>query len=122
MKKVLSFLALAAISTSAYAEASAHKITFSELPFTEGTIYISAICDNKEILRTAIDVTSDCASVDIDLSQSLGKKVSIQAFQDLDDNRRLDTDSYGKPMEPCLRTSITPQEGIMDYELKLVSY
>lgn len=115
-------MAIATVSASAFAATPHHKITFSELPFTEGIIYISATCDDRELIRCAIEVTDDCASLDIDLSQVVGKEVSVQAFQDLNDNRRLDTDSYGRPTEPCVRTVITPQEEVSVYSLKLVCY
>ncbi len=122
MKEFLSILAMTTISASAFAATPQHTIRFSELPFTEGTIYISATCGDRELIRSAIEVTEDCVSLDIDLSPVVGKEVSIQAFQDLDDNKRLDTDSYGRPTEPYLRTVITPQEEASVYTLKLVCY
>ena len=119
MKKLLLIFALIAICVSAKAETPAYSIIISELPYTEGTLYISAICGDKELLKVAIEVEEDSVTIPVDFSKVIGKEVSIRAFQDLDDDKQLKFDSYGRPAEPFLQTTIVPQEELVKYELKL---
>ena len=56
MKRLLFIFALMAICVSAKAETLAYTIILRELPYIEGTIYISATCGDKELLKVAIGV------------------------------------------------------------------
>ena len=47
MKRLLFIFALMAICVSAKAETLAYTIILRELPYIEGTIYISATCGDK---------------------------------------------------------------------------
>ncbi|MDE6095839.1 MAG: DUF2141 domain-containing protein [Muribaculaceae bacterium] len=119
MKKLLLIFALIAICVSAKAETPAYSIIISELPYTEGTLYISAICGDKELLKVAIEVEEDSVKIPVDFSKVIGKDISIRAFQDLDEDKQLKFDSYGRPAEPFLQTTIVPKKEMEEYKFKL---
>lgn len=119
MKKLLFIFALIAICTNAKAKTPAYTITFSELPYTEGTLYVSATCQDKELIKIAIEVEEDSIVIPIDFSEAVGKDVSIRAFQDLDEDKQLKFDSYGRPTEPFLQTKLIPQKETTNYNFKL---
>lgn len=119
MKKALLILALVVICISAKAESPAYKITMSELPYTEGTLYVSATCDNKELFKVAMEVEEDSVVIPVDFSKVIGKLVFIQAFQDLNEDRRLNFDENGRPSEPFLQTTIEPNEKLDKHKFKL---
>lgn len=119
MKKLLTIFALIAICVSAKAKTPAHTITFSELPYTEGTLYVSATCEDKELLKVAIEVEEDSVTIPVDFSEAVGKEVSIRAFLDLDEDKQLKFDSYGRPAEPFLQAKIVPKEELEEYKFKL---
>lgn len=119
MKKLLFIFALIAICVSAKAKTPAYTITFSELPYTEGTLYVSATCEDKELLRVAIEVEEDSIVIPVDFSEAMGKELSIRAFQDLDEDKQLKFDIYGRPAEPFLQTRLIPQKETTDYNFKL---
>lgn len=119
MKKLLLIFALIAMCVSAKAATPAYTITLSELPYTEGTLYISATCGDKELLKVAIEVEEDSIVIPVDFTEAVGKEVSIRAFQDLDDDKQLKFDSYGRPAEPFLQATIVPKEELKEYKFKL---
>lgn len=119
MKKLLAIFALIAICVNAKAKTPAHTITFSELPYTEGTLYVSATCEDKELLKVAIEVEEDSVTIPVDFSEAVGKEVSIRAFQDLDEDKQLKFDNYGRPAEPFLQAKIVPKEELEEYKFKL---
>ncbi len=120
MKKLLFIFALIAICVSAKAKTPAYTISFSELPYADGTLYVSATCEDKELLKVAIEVEEDSIVIPVDFSEAVGKDVSIRAFLDLDEDRLLKFDSYGRPTEPFLQTRLIPQKETADYCFKLV--
>lgn len=122
MKKLLFIFALIALCVSAKAGTPVFTITVSELPYTEGTLYVSATCGDKELLKVAIEVEDDSIVIPVDFSEAIDKEVSIRAFQDLDEDKRLKFDRYGRPAEPCLQTTLVPQKDKNNYELKLQIY
>lgn len=122
MKKLLAIFALIAICVSAKAKTPAYTITFSEFPYTEGTLYVSATCEDKELLKVTIEVEEDSLTIPVDFSEAVGKEVSIRAFQDLNEDKQLNFDSYGRPAEPCLQTKLVPQKEKADYSFKLVVF
>ncbi len=119
MKKLLFILVLIAICISAKAENSAYTIIVSELPYTEGTLYVSAACGDKELLKVAIEVEGDSVAIPVDFSEVIDKEVSLRAFQDLDEDKQLKFDNYGRPAEPFLQTKLIPQKGKTNYDFKL---
>lgn len=119
MKKLLAIFALIAICVSAKANTPAYTITFSELPYTEGTLYVSATCGDKELLKVAIEVEEDSVTIPVDFSEAVGKEVSIRAFQDLDEDKQLKFDNYGRPAEPFLQAKIVSKEELEEYKFKL---
>lgn len=121
MKKLLFIFALIAICVSAKAKTPAYSIILSDLPYTEGTIYVSATCGDKELLKVAIDVEEDSIVIPVDFSEVVGKEVLIRAFQDLDEDKKLKFDSYGRPAEPFLQTKLTPEKDKINYEFTLMS-
>ena len=120
MKKLLLIFALIAISVSAKAETPAYTITISELPYAEGTLYVSATCGDKELLKVAIEVEEDSVTIPVDFSKVIGKELSIRAFQDLDEDKQLKFDSYGRPAEPFLQTKFVPQKDKINYNFTFV--
>lgn len=119
MKKLLFTFALIAICVSAKAKTPAYSIILRELPYTEGTIYVSATCGDKELLKVAIEVEEDSVVIPVDFSEAVGKEVSIRAFQDLDEDKQLKFDSYGRPAEPFLQTKLVPKKETKNYNFKL---
>lgn len=119
MKKLLFTFALIAICVSVKAKTPAYSIILSELPYTEGTIYVSATCGDKELLKVAIEIEEDSIVIPVDFSEAVGKEVSIRAFQDLNDDRQLNFDSYGRPSEPYLQTAVVPKKELGEYKFKL---
>lgn len=119
MKKLLFIFALIAICVSAKAKTPAYSIILSDLPYTEGTIYVSATCGDKELLKVAIDVEEDSIVIPVDFSEVVGKEVLIRAFQDLDEDKKLKFNSYGRPAEPFLQAKIVPKEELEEYKFKL---
>lgn len=119
MKKLLFTFALIAICVSAKAKTPAYSIILRELPYTEGTLYVSATCGDKELLKVAIEIEEDSIVIPVDFSEAVGKEVSIRAFQDLDEDKQLKFDSYGRPAEPFLQTKLIPQKETKNYNFKL---
>ena len=119
MKKLLFIFALIALCVSAKAGTPVFTITVSELPYTEGTLYVSATCGDKELLKVAIEVEDDSIVIPVDFSEAIDKEVSIRAFQDLDEDKQLKFDSYGRPAEPFLQTKLIPQKEHTNYNFKL---
>lgn len=119
MKKLSFILALMAICVSAKAKTPAYTITFDELPYAEGTLYVSATCGDMELLKAAIEVEEDSVGIPVDFSEAVGKEVSIRAFLDLDEDKQLKFDSYGRPTEPFLQTKLFPQKETTNYNFKL---
>lgn len=99
------------------------RLRFTDLPYAEGTLYIAVSCGCEHVMATAIEVSGDSIIIPLDLAGHDDKTVSIQAFQDLNSNSTLDFDTYGRPQEPCLQTTLTP--GSADdaiFDLKLIQY
>lgn len=102
--------------------AAARTLSFTDLPYAEGTVYVEAKDGDKVIGRKAVPVEGDTIRVEFDLSGCAGKTLFIQAFQDLNDNKTLDFGDYGRPEEPCLQTSISVDGGDDDIVLRLREY
>lgn len=100
----------------------AQTIRFVNLPYAEGTVYLQVKDGNKVIDQKIVEVTSDTLDVAVGFGQSAGKKVRIEAFQDLDGNRSLDFDGYGRPSEPCLQTEVAVSDSTTVICLELKQY
>lgn len=124
MRKTIIMLAaiLTGISAAAMNCGNNGAIRFSELPFAEGTLYVSVSCGDEQILQSASEVESDTISFPVDMSKLDGKEIEVKAFQDLNDNKTLDFDSYGRPHEPCLQTKVTVDSANNELDFKLVQY
>lgn len=124
MKKMILLLAAAMACATTFADecCKSSAIRFTELPFVEGTIYVSVSCGEESILQSAVEVESDTVTLPVDLSKWNGKEIKVKAFQDLNDNKTLDFDSYGRPQEPCLQTSATVDSKNPVLYFKLVQY
>jgi len=126
MKKSILLLTAAMTMTFAAHAADTDKtmrLRFTDLPYAEGTLYIAVSCGGEHVMATAIEVSGDSIIIPLDLAGHDDKTVSIQAFQDLNSNSTLDFDTYGRPQEPCLQTTLTP--GSTDdaiFDLKLIQY
>lgn len=121
MKKLILMLAVTAASYTAIAsdENKNETIRFSELPFIEGKVYMAVSCGGESIHKAAAEVESDSVLFPIELSKWEGKEIEIEAFQDLNDNKTLDFDPYGRPAEPCIRTSVAVdlKQTLLDFQL-----
>lgn len=103
------------------ASAFAADIVIKNLPYTEGKLYIAVMDGNKPIDQKAIEVEADSIKIAVDLAEYVGKEVSVNAFQDLNDNQNLDMDQYGRPTEPCVMTTVKVKDcpcAAYDIELK----
>ena len=85
----------------------AHTITFTDLPYSEGTLYLQIQHKGKDITLQAREVESDTLSFEADLTELIGEKVSVNAFQEPDGNASLDFEESGRPTEPCVRSEAT---------------
>lgn len=121
MKKLILMLAVILAGASAFASdcCKSGTISFSELPFAEGKLYVSVFCGDECVLQSVADVDSDTAVFPVNLSKWDGKSIEVKAYQDLNDNNTLDFDSYGRPQEPCLHTSVTvdSKNPVLDFNL-----
>lgn len=97
-------------------------LSFNELPYAEGTLLVSVTAGDRNILMEAIEVDSSSVSIPVDFTEFIGLELTVSAFQDLDDNRQLGFDNYGRPTEPCLKTTLTPTADKKVYPLKVVQY
>ncbi len=97
-------------------------LRFDEIPIIEGKLYVSVTCGANNILLSATEVESETVILPVNLSDYVGKEIGIKAFQDLNDNRKLDFDSYGRPTEPCLQTKVTVDSKETVIPLKLIQY
>ncbi len=98
------------------------RLTFSQLPFTEGKLFVSVTCGDTQVLAKAVEVEGDTVSIPVDLSEYFGQELHVQAFQDLNENNTLDFDGYGRPTEPCLQTNVKPNAEHPMVDLKLMQY
>lgn len=60
---------------------SGFTITVSELPYTEGTLYVSATCGDKELLKVAIEVEDDSIVIPVDFSEAIDKRCRYEPFR-----------------------------------------
>lgn len=122
MKKQILFTAMLVSSAVAIAKNPETTMTFGELPYSEGTLYVSIEEEGKNILMKALEIDGDSVSFAADLSEYNGRKISVKAFQDLNDNKQLDMDAFGRPTEPCLKSTYTPAPDRSGYNFRLVQY
>lgn len=124
MRKIILILAATTACAAAFAEECCNNsvIRLAELPFVEGKLYVSVTCGQDNILQSAVEVESDTVTLPVDLSKWEGKEIEVKAFQDLNDNKTLDFDTYGRPQEPCLQTIATVDSKNPVLEFKLVQY
>lgn len=124
MKKTVLFLMLSAVTigTTAKSPCSSCVVNFEELPYAEGMLYVSLSEGDNSIALSSVEIEDDSVSMQVCLCKYIGKNLTVKAFQDLNDNGRLDFDGYGRPTEPCLQTVLTPCEGEKTYTFKLIEY
>lgn len=122
MRSLFILAALVATVSDVYPRTSGFTLLFDELPYSEGTLYVSASAGEREILARMAEVEGDSVLVPVEYDGVAGESVTVNAFLDLNDNRQLDFDTYGRPVEPCLRTTVVLSEEKNIHELKLISY
>lgn len=124
MKKSILFLAISAVALTASADdsCSSCSVNFEELPYAEGTLYLSISEGENNVVLKAIEIEADSVSIPVCFCQYIGTPLSVNAFLDLNGNRQLDFDNYGRPTEPCLRDQLTPTKGTKTYVFNLVEY
>lgn len=119
MKKLSSIIASVILATTA---AAGQTIAITNLPYAEGKIYLAIADGNTTLEAKALDVESDSVTTHIDLTGHEGRQLMFQAFQDLNDNRTLDFDNYGRPTEPCLQEKIKISPKTQKISLTLKQY
>lgn len=119
MKKLSLFFTAAIAATTTV---TAQTIVITNLPYAEGKIYLAIADGNTTLEAKALDVESDSVTTHIDLTGHEGRQLMFQAFQDLNDNRTLDFDNYGRPTEPCLQEKIKISSETEKINLKLKQY
>lgn len=124
MKKTLSCIIATVAAMSAFASSTSQTqiISITDLPYTEGKLLLSISHGNERVIATIVEVESDTVNIPVDLSKYQGKELNIQAFQDLNGNNTLDFDTYGRPKEPCLRTTVTPESKTTVLQFNLIQY
>lgn len=124
MSKMISMLAIftATLSSAAAENCNSLDLKFTELPYSEGTLYVAVSCNGTEIHKSAAEVDSDLVTIHIDMPECEIRQIEIKAFQDMNDNMTLDFDSYGRPVEPCLQTEMTVKPDDTELDLQLIQY
>lgn len=122
MRNVFILMALAIGVMCLWAQKAETSIRFEALPYSEGILYVSVEKDGQSILMKAIEVEDDQVCMAVSLKDYIGEELSIRAFQDLNDNRKLDFDSYGRPTEPCLQDKFVPKTNTRSYTFELIEY
>ena len=122
MKKLLFTFVVAICAMATFAKTSKQLIKFVELPYTEGTIYLSVNVGDSTVVRQAIEVEDTEMSIPVDFSNLTNLKVFVQAFQDLNENRNLDKDNFGRPTEPFLQTTLMPNDSTEVYVLRMMTF
>lgn len=124
MKRLFFTFALLMEGLGAFASEESKYVflQFEEIPFVEGKIYVALSYEGSEIFKSVVEVDSEIITLPVALSEYIRKEIDIKAFQDLNQNRTLDFDSYGHPQEPCLQTKreVESEESIIN--LKLIQY
>lgn len=92
-------------------------LKFVNLPYADGTLYVSVSADGEPVGSQMAEVTGETVEMAFDVRDA--KALAVQAFQDLNDDRQLDFDSYGRPEEPCIQTKV---EGAGVHEIELKQY
>jgi len=105
MKKLLFTFVVAICAMATFAKTSKQLIKFVGLAYTEGT-----------------EVEDTEMSIPVDFSNLTNLKVFVQAFQDLNENRNLDKDNFGRPTEPCLQTTLMPNDSTEVYVLRMMTF
>lgn len=121
MKKrtICAFVAPVVMTMAAVASGATARVTFVNLPYAEGRLYVSVTQDDKQLLAKAVEVDSGTVTVAFDSIPAGDAMIMMQAFQDLNGNGNLDFDGYGRPVEPCVRTSMpVASDGYYQVELK----
>lgn len=116
----MAFLAITSIHASD--SNKSHSISFSDLPYEEGTLFVEVNCGDKSLLRTFVEVDKNEVVMPVDLSDYVGCELTVRAFQDLNGNHTLDFDSYGRPQEPCLQTKAKVDKDANMLRFKLIQY
>lgn len=80
MKKLLFTFVVAICAMATFAKTSKQLIKFVELPYTEGTIYLSVNVGDSTVVRQAIEVEDTEMSIPVDFSNLTNLKVFVQAF------------------------------------------
>lgn len=122
MRNFIFFMALAIGVISLRAQEADTSIRFEELPYSEGMLYVSVENDGRPILMKAIEIEGDQVCIGVNLKDCIGEELSIRAFQDLNDNGKLDFDSFGRPSEPCLQDKFVPKADTRSYTFALIEY
>ena len=102
--------------------ASAGSVRFVNLHYLEGTVYVAISDGGDANVMKAAPVLSDTVVVDVDWSLFPSTKPVVRAFQDLNDNRRLDFDAFGRPAEPCVESVVDIDESVDDIDVELIEY
>lgn len=116
MKTTAKIIIAAIASPLSLHAAKTTRLTFTELPYPEGTLYVAVSAAGKQIAAQAVEISGDTAQITFEQPAN-DKEIIIEAFQDLNDNKRLDFDTYGRPTEPCLKTSTTDKATTINLQL-----
>lgn len=92
---------------------------FVNMPFVEGNLFVAVTIDGKPAVAQMAEVTDTVVDIPMTVDVADGDTIHVQAFQDLNDNRNLDFDSYGRPDEPCLSQPIVVS---LDVTVELKQY
>ncbi|MGM9844811.1 MAG: hypothetical protein ACI30K_01080 [Muribaculaceae bacterium] len=122
--KRLSSIIIAAIAALCGGATSAETLSFVNLPYAEGTLYVMVTAADRSLAMQRIPITSGVIDINADFSSVPDSTlVNVMAFQDLNDNYNLDLDNYGRPTEPCINTQISLSSPRTDkYTFELTQY
>ena len=122
--KRLSSIIIAAIAAVCGGTTSAETLSFVNLPYAEGTLYVMVTAADRSLAMQRSPITSGVININADFSSVPDSTlVNVMAFQDLNDNYNLDLDNYGRPTEPCINTQISLSSPRTDkYTFELTQY
>lgn len=117
MKKMIIAMAACGVLSCQAMSGQVLTLRFVNLPYAEGTLYVSVSADGKPVGAQMAEVSAETVEMAFDVKEA--GTLAVQAFQDLNDDRQLDFDSYGRPEEPCVQTTV---EGGGVHEIELKQY
>ncbi len=97
--KNLVFIIFITLTNYCFAQKNKIKVNVIGIAKIEGSIFMAILNDQeKELENRIITITNTNCSFEI--NYTLGQKIAVKVFQDLNNDQKLNTNSIGFPKEP----------------------